>query len=113
MSGPRRGRSRTTLADLNGQMAEVGEGGRGRCRGLRCGAGIHEYAASSGASVVRATPKAHGASGHIIEAIEKPDGVRCVVVDDAGTTGASIVQAPQIVRPHGMRAMGACCIVDR
>ena len=64
------------------------------------------------AFVVRKAAKGHGRKRYV-EGLARPDGVRCVVLDDVCTTGSSTVQAIQHARAAGMKVLGACCMVDR
>lgn len=61
---------------------------------------------------VRKEAKDHGRR-RAIEGIERPSGLRCVVVDDVCTTGDSTLQAVRRAKEAGMHVLGACCIVDR
>ena len=64
------------------------------------------------AFVVRKAAKGHGRK-RFVEGLAKPEGVRCVVLDDVCTTGGSTVRAIQRARAAGMKVLGACCMVDR
>jgi orotate phosphoribosyltransferase len=61
--------------------------------------------------LVRKAEKAHG-TGRRIEGFSK-SGARVVVVDDASTTGASMITAIEAVREAGMTLAAVVCIVER
>jgi orotate phosphoribosyltransferase len=61
--------------------------------------------------LVRKAEKTHG-TGRRIEGFCRP-GARVVVVDDASTTGASMITAIQAVHEAGMIVAAVVCIVER
>ncbi len=61
--------------------------------------------------LVRKAEKAHG-TGRRIEGFSRP-GARVVIVDDASTTGASMLTAIEAVREAGMIVAAVVCIVER
>lgn len=64
------------------------------------------------AFVVRRELKQHGRCRQL-KGIEKPKGVRSVIVDHVATTEESMMKAIEVVRSLRMIGMGACCVVDR
>jgi orotate phosphoribosyltransferase len=61
--------------------------------------------------LVRKEKKAHGA-GRRIEGFCEP-GAPVVIVDDACTTGASLIAAIHAAQEAGMRIVGVACLVER
>jgi orotate phosphoribosyltransferase len=61
--------------------------------------------------LVRKAEKAHG-TGRRIEGFYQP-GAPVVIVDDACTTGASLITAIHAAREAGMRIVGVACLVER
>jgi orotate phosphoribosyltransferase len=63
------------------------------------------------AFTVRKTAKVHGTGQRIEGGL--PKDARCVVVEDAVTSGASALDAVQAVREHGATVVGVLTLVDR
>ncbi len=61
--------------------------------------------------LVRKAEKAHG-TGRRIEGFNQP-GARVVIVDDACTTGASMITSIEAAREAGMTVAAVVCIVER
>jgi orotate phosphoribosyltransferase len=61
--------------------------------------------------IVRKTEKAHG-TGRRIEGFCRP-GASVVIVDDASSTGASMIAAIEAAREAGMKVATVICIVER
>lgn len=61
--------------------------------------------------LVRKAGKAHGTGRHI-EGFCRP-GASVVIVDDASTTGASLITAIEAAREAGMSVVAVLCIVER
>lgn len=60
---------------------------------------------------VRKEPKGHGTGQQVEGGL--PEGARCIVVEDAMTTGGSALRAVEVVREHGAEVVGALTVVDR
>jgi orotate phosphoribosyltransferase len=63
------------------------------------------------AFTIRKAPKDHGAA-RLIEGCFTP-GARVVVVEDVLTTGASALQAAEVLAREGARVLGVLAVVDR
>lgn len=60
---------------------------------------------------VRKEPKGHGTGRQIEGGL--PTNARVVIVEDALTSGASVIRAIEAVREHGATIAGVICLVDR
>jgi orotate phosphoribosyltransferase len=70
----------------------------------RAGAPLDAYS-------VRKQAKGHGTGQRIEGGL--PTGARCLMVEDAMTTGGSTLKAIEAVREHGARVVGVLTLVDR
>ena len=61
--------------------------------------------------LVRKEPKGHGKSDLVIGSVLRGD--KCLLVEDVGTSGQSLLRACKIIQDYGCEVVGAVVIVDR